>query len=215
MPTIWPAKAEVPVICITIFIPLEGFPPEAGVCLNCILPGFPPLISYVRYMSLAPFCPTVPSSLQLKTNLFLFFTFTNLYNFFPSFAFISLYGSTPVILKFASFFSSSDLLKFTFSIITFSCSTFFKDKGNNSPSSIKSKIKLFNSTNVKLLDLVSGSVFNVFKSFTALLEPKYISAGDHLLISPNFFWLFAIEDCVFADLNSSDIVPMRSSSPLK
>ena len=49
------------------------------------------------------------------------------------------------------------------------------------------RIKLFNSANVKLLDLVSGSLFNVFKSFTALLEPKYISAGDHLLISPNLF----------------------------
>src|SRR6056300_1791722 len=112
----------------------------------------------------------------------------------------------------ANSFSSSFLLKFTFCKNTF-VPTFFNDKGNNSPASIKSPIVSFNSAKVKLSFFVSGSANKSFKTFIDFLLPKYISAGDHLLISPKYFVPPDLADCLFAEENNLDIVSIISLSP--
>ena len=115
--------------------------------------------------------------------------------------------------NFISFF----LEKFTSTNFTV-FSTFFKDNGSKSPESISSNINLFSVENLKLFSFVSFSFFNSVNFLIATLEPKYISAGYHLFISPKNFIPFCsgcLADCKFADLNSSDIVPITFLSPLK
>ena len=114
---------------------------------------------------------------------------------------ICFHGSTPVHWVLFNILVSTVLLKFTFTIFTWSL-TFLSESGSKSPDSTNKVTVSFKSVKVKKFPFLAFELLSFFNAFLATVVAKYISAGDHLLRSPKIglpYGLFVLGLIVFVE----------------